>query len=141
MILPGGVGACVQWPTISCKAARRMQFDQDKLETLRRWGRGLRETRAEESAAAGRAILLLIEEVERLRLELLRTRELLSRVVPASSGEAVDLEDETIASTLHERLQRAHGQELDPLAGTRPSPAEEAGSSPESWIEALRRTT
>ena len=118
-----------------------MQFDQDKLETLRRWGRGLRETSAEESAAAGRAILLLIEEVERLRLDLLRTRELLSRVAPASSGEAADLEDEAIASTLHERLQRAHGQEPDPLAGTRPSPAEEAGSSPESWIEALRRTT
>jgi len=117
-----------------------MRFDEDKLETLRRWGNGLRETRDEESAAAGRAILLLIEEVERLRLELVRTRELLSRVVPAARDEAADPQ-ETIESTLHERVQRAHGQEPDSLAGTSPAPAEEAGSSPESWIAALRRRT
>jgi len=118
-----------------------MRFDEDKLETLRRWGQGLRETRDDESAAAGRAILLLIEEVERLRLELLRTRELLSHVAPASSDDAPGPEKATIESTLHARLQGAHGQEADSLAGTRPVPPEEAESSPESWIEALRRQT
>jgi hypothetical protein len=115
-----------------------MRFDEDKLETLRRWGRGLRESRDEESAAAGRAILLLIEEVERLRLELSRTRELLARVVPVSSDETA-AEEETIESTLHVGLQRAHGQEPDALVETRSAPVEEAGSSPESWIDALRR--
>jgi len=115
-----------------------MRFDEDKLETLRRWGQGLRGTGAEESAAAGRAILLLIEEVERLRLELSRTRELLRRVGPASSDEAAGPDNETIESTLHERLQRDHGHEPDVPAETRPASVEEAGSSPESWIEALR---
>jgi hypothetical protein len=117
-----------------------MRFDEDQLETLRRWGTGLRETRDEESAAAGRAILLLIEEVERLRLELLRTRELLSRVNPVSSDEAVDPGEKTIESTLHERL-RAHEHEPDSLAGSRQALADEAESTPESWIEALRRGT
>jgi hypothetical protein len=114
-----------------------MHLDEEKLETLRRWGQGLRETRDEGSAAAGRAILLLIEEVERSRLELLRTRKLLTRAVPLSSDEATGPEQETIESTLHGGLRRAHGQEPD--AGTRPAAVDEAGSSPESWIEALRR--
>jgi hypothetical protein len=116
-----------------------MHLDEEKLETLRRWGQGLRETRDEGSAAAGRAILLLIEEVERSRLELLRTRKLLTRAVPLSSDEATGPEEETIESTLHGGLRRAHGQEPDSLAGTRPAAVDEAGSSPESWIEALRR--
>jgi hypothetical protein len=115
-----------------------MHLDEEKLETLRRWGQGLRETRDEGSAAAGRAILLLIEEVERSRLELLRTRKL-TRAVPLSSDEATGPEEETIESTLHGGLRRAHGQEPDSPAGTRPAAVEEAGSSPESWIEALRR--
>ena len=115
-----------------------MGFDEDKLETLRRWGQGLRETRNDESAAAGRAILLLIEELERLRLELFRTRDLLSHVAPASDN-AAGPEKATIESTLHGRLQRAHEQEPDPPAGVRPVPPEDAESSPESWIEALRR--
>jgi hypothetical protein len=118
-----------------------MRFDEDKLEALRRWGNRLRETRDEETAAAGRAILLLIEEVERLRLELSRTRELLNRVVPASNEVAADPEARTIDSTLHERLQRPHGQEPGSLGGTAPPPADETGSSPESWIESLRRKT
>ena len=40
----------------------RMRLDEDKLEALRRWGRGLQQAGSEESAAAGRAILMLIAE-------------------------------------------------------------------------------
>lgn len=47
-----------------------MRLDEAKLEALRRWGQGLRGASTEEHAAAGRAILMLIEEIERLRLEL-----------------------------------------------------------------------
>jgi hypothetical protein len=46
-----------------------IHLDEAKLEALRRWGQGLRGARTEEHAAAGRAILMLIAEVERLRLE------------------------------------------------------------------------
>ena len=49
-----------------------MRLEDDRLEALRRWGQGLRDAGGEEHAAAGRAILMLIKEIERLRLELLR---------------------------------------------------------------------
>ena len=50
-------------------------MDEDKLETLRRWGAGLRNDGREEVRAAGRAILMLVDEVDRLRLELADARE------------------------------------------------------------------
>ena len=87
-----------------------MRLEDDRLEELRRWGRGLRETGGEEQAAAGRAILMLIEEVERLRLELLREQST----------------REDLASTLRERLAPAAG-------------GDGAAASPEAWLDSLRR--
>jgi len=83
-----------------------MRLDDDKLEALRRWGEGLREAGREESAAAGRAILMLIEEVEWLRLEQLRAREQLSHLTRVASGEASQGAEERVESTLHGRVQR-----------------------------------
>ena len=60
---------------------------------------------AEEYAAAGRAILMLIDELERLRIELWRAREQLSRVPSVSANEAAESMAEQIASTLHQRPQ------------------------------------
>lgn len=45
-------------------------MDEDKLETLRRWGEGLTNDDREEVRAAGRAILILSDEVQRLRADL-----------------------------------------------------------------------
>jgi hypothetical protein len=45
-------------------------LDAEKLDLLRRWGGGLEADGPEEVAAAGRAILLLIEEIERLHVAL-----------------------------------------------------------------------
>jgi hypothetical protein len=123
-----------------------MRLDDDKLEALRRWGRGLRGAAGEEQAAAGRAILILIEEIERLRLELLRAREQGSRPEVVEDASAEDTGGR-LAPTLQERLQRALTRDSDPIRG-RPGPAdeaesgpirEEAGTSPEAWIESLRR--
>jgi hypothetical protein len=47
---------------------RERAIGSDELEQLRRWGEGLRGDPREEVAAAGRAIVLLVEEVERLTL-------------------------------------------------------------------------
>ena len=47
-----------------------MGLDETKLEELRHWGEALREAPRDESVAAGRAILMLIDELERLRLRL-----------------------------------------------------------------------
>jgi hypothetical protein len=100
-----------------------MPLEEDKLEALRRWGRGLRDAGGEEHAAAGRAILMLIEEVERLRLDLLRTREQLIRDdLTTDDGDTGD----PLASTLRGRVSRAT---------RRPRGA----TSPEAWIESLRR--
>lgn len=44
--------------------------DAEKLDVLRRWANGLERDERVEVAAAGRAILLLIEEIERLHVNL-----------------------------------------------------------------------
>lgn len=43
-------------------------LDEDKLAALYRWGTGLQADAREEVAAAGRAIVLLVEEIERLHV-------------------------------------------------------------------------
>jgi hypothetical protein len=49
-------------------------LDEQKLSLLRTWGAGLERDEREEVAAAGRAILLLVEEVEQLHVELWHAR-------------------------------------------------------------------
>ena len=51
-----------------------MRLDAEKLETLRRWGHGLETDDHDEIRSAGRAILLLIEEIERLHIDLWHAR-------------------------------------------------------------------
>jgi hypothetical protein len=111
-----------------------MRLEEDKLEALRRWGQGLRDAEGEERAAVGRAILMLIEEIERLRLELLRTREQSIRE-DLATGE-VDAGTDELASTLRGRLPQAARRDSE---GTRPDGGEAAATSPEAWIESLRR--
>ena len=122
-----------------------MRLDEDKLETLRRWGRGLQQAGGEESAAAGRAILMLIAEIEQLEVDLRLVREQLSRVDLPSSDEAAGSPEEPSASTLHERLQRALGRDSDSSPRARPQSGEETGmgtdsttTSEQAWIEDLR---
>jgi hypothetical protein len=113
-----------------------MRLEDDKLEALRRWGQALRDTGGEERAAVGRAILMLIEEIERLRLELLRTREQSTRE-DLATGEVDAGADEPLASTLRGRLPQAARRDSE---GTRPGAGGEgAATSPEAWIESLRR--
>jgi hypothetical protein len=45
-------------------------LDEEKIDLLRRWGEGLERDGRDELRAAGRAIMLLIEEIERLHVEL-----------------------------------------------------------------------
>jgi hypothetical protein len=125
---------------------RAMRFDEPELAELRRWGLALREADREESVAAGRAILMLIEELERLRLDLRRTRERLDRM-DRSDQEAAPA---PVASTLHDRLQRilARDQDSGQLLEVRSEAVEETDptmdndsetAAARSWIETLRR--
>jgi hypothetical protein len=50
------------------------RLDEAKIETLRTWGEGLRSDQRDEVRAAGRAITLLVEEIERLNIDLWHAR-------------------------------------------------------------------
>jgi hypothetical protein len=50
-------------------------LDEQKLTMLRRWGEGLSRDDREEVRAAGRAILMLSDEVERLHVDLWHARD------------------------------------------------------------------
>jgi hypothetical protein len=50
------------------------RLDEAKVETLRGWGEGLRDDPREELRAAGRAITMLVEEIERLNIDLWHAR-------------------------------------------------------------------
>ncbi len=53
-------------------AGRRL--DEEKIETLRAWGEGLQSDAREEVRAAGRAITMLVEEIEHLNVDLWNAR-------------------------------------------------------------------
>ena len=51
------------------------RLDDEKLETLRSWGAGLAAGGRDELRAAGKAILILVEEIERLQVDVWHTRD------------------------------------------------------------------
>lgn len=55
-------------------AGLQRRLDEAKVETLRAWGEGLRIDPREEVKAAGRAITMLVEEIERLNIDLWHAR-------------------------------------------------------------------
>lgn len=50
------------------------RMDEERIEILRRWGAGLALDSREELRAAGKAITVLIEEIDRLQIDLWNTR-------------------------------------------------------------------
>jgi hypothetical protein len=120
-----------------------MHLDEEKLEALRSWGERLRQAGGEESAAVGRAILMLVEEIDRLHIELWHAR-LQRSAEPVSADETPEAEDAPVTSTLHTRLRRALRREPDSTATKRgemtSSDTEtERTTSAQAWIDSLRR--
>jgi hypothetical protein len=123
-----------------------MQLDEAELGELRRWGTALRDADNAQSVAAGRAILLLVEELERVRFDLRQTREQLDRNDRVSNDE---VEADPVSSALHGRLQRVLGRgESGQTPEARPQSdgdtdatveAQSEAASARSWIETLRR--
>jgi hypothetical protein len=112
-----------------------MRLDDEKLDALRRWGEALRHSDGEENVAAGRAIRMLIEEIDQLQHELSHVREQASRVTALMSADGLTEQGEP-ALTLHERLQQT--LEDSEEAGSAMA-SDEAPASPQSWLESLRR--
>ena len=84
------------------------RLDEGKIELLRAWGAGLRADGNHDLRATGKAILLLIEEIERLHVDLWNARTMQEQGRPATS----DADDQVQASmdrTLWARLNRARG--------------------------------
>lgn len=88
------------------------EIDKEKLTTLRRWADGLLLDERTEVAAAGRAILMLVVEVERLREVL---ADALAPPPPAAELEepspAADVKERgDFAAALRRRLTRESGE-------------------------------
>jgi hypothetical protein len=86
----------------------RPRLDEEKLEMLRKWGEGLRRASGDEFAAAGRAILMLIEEIEQLHVDLWHARQHVSdTLVPTGvADETIAHGEPGLATTLRARLRR-----------------------------------
>jgi hypothetical protein len=118
-----------------------MRLDEDKLEALRNWGERLREAGGKESTAVGRAILMLVEEIDQLQRELWYAR-LQEETSTPSTEETHDYEDEPISPSLHHRLLRSLRRHPDVMTlGPSDQPetdVETDTTSARSWIEDLR---
>jgi hypothetical protein len=127
-----------------------MRLDEDKLEALRTWGQGLRQADSEELAATGRAILMLVEEIDHLQVELWHSRLNPGGEEPVSTDESGP--EEPVASSLHSRLRRVLRRDphsatpsseevVGPVEATSPEAETDSTASPQAWIEGLRRQT
>jgi hypothetical protein len=80
------------------------RLDEERLEILRSWGIGLASDAREELRAAGKAITVLIEEIDRLQVDLWNAR--------AVEREPVEDVESLVAVTqgtaLRDRLTRNH---------------------------------
>ena len=79
------------------------RLDEERLEILRGWGAGLGSDDREELRAAGKAITVLIEEIDRLQVDLWNAR----------ADQAVAFEPPVTSAqgrALRQRLTRGHQQ-------------------------------
>jgi hypothetical protein len=85
------------------------RLDEGKIELLRAWGAGLRADGNHDLRASGKAILLLIEEIERLHVDLWNAKTMQEPGPPAPSdaNEGVEV---SLDRTLWARLNRARGR-------------------------------
>lgn len=80
------------------------RLDEERLEILRGWGAGLAGDGREELRAAGKAIMVLIDEIDRLQVDLWNTR---AADVPAfepsmATNHGMTLRDRLAGSRLQE---------------------------------------
>ena len=63
------------------------RLDEDKIDQLRRWGSGLASAESDELRATGKAILLLIDEIEALHVDLWNAKAALEAPAPDEHAE------------------------------------------------------
>jgi hypothetical protein len=68
------------------------RLDEERLETLRTWGAGLSTTTRDELRAAGKAILMLVDEIDRLEADLWNARAATKQAEASRQAEAARAE-------------------------------------------------
>jgi hypothetical protein len=87
------------------------RLDESKIEQLREWGMGLMANGSADLRATGKAILMLIEEVERLHIDLWNARSPQEEHAAAVGNDASEIADGAlIERTLRDRLRRVRGR-------------------------------
>ncbi len=76
------------------------RLDEERIEMLRTWGDGLQSSDRDELRAAGRAIQMLIEEIDRLEADLWHER---AAAIQAATDQRSSA---SLATTLRDRLAR-----------------------------------
>jgi hypothetical protein len=87
------------------------RLDEEKLEMLRTWGEGLLNDGRDELKAAGRAIMMLVEEIELLHVDLWHARQDTAKEAEmqlAESGESRRL----LGLALQRRISALRGRGL-----------------------------
>jgi hypothetical protein len=74
------------------------RLDEERIEMLRSWGTGLSSSDRDELRAAGRAILMLIEEIDRLEADIWNER---AAAVQAAGDQR---SSQSLATSLRDRL-------------------------------------
>lgn len=121
-----------------------MRLDEEKLEALRSWGERLRQGSGAEHAAVGRAILMLVEEIDRLHIELWHSRMRPAEEAPIPSAESARHEGGPVSADLHDRLKGVLGRgsessAVEHIGQAGRGSASESAETAQSWIAALRR--
>ena len=85
------------------------RLDEGKIEQLRAWGAGLQVDSNDDLRATGKAILLLIEEIERLHVDLWTAKTTQEQNRPATGGRD-DQVQANMNRTLRARLSRVRSR-------------------------------
>jgi hypothetical protein len=95
------------------------RLDEERIEMLRRWGEGLARDDRDEVRAAGRAIQLLIEEIEHLHVDLWNERA--QRTAPAPVEDEPALAEPDVQASLRARLVGLGRKRKEEVAGHEPA--------------------
>lgn len=83
------------------------RLDESKIEQLRAWGAGLAASGSADLRATGKAILMLIEEIERLHIDLWNAKSPQEEGAVEVGNDAFEVADEALFErTLRDRLSR-----------------------------------
>jgi hypothetical protein len=87
------------------------RLDASKIEQLRAWGTGLTASGGDDLRATGKAILMLIEEIERLHIDLWNAKSTQRETAAEVGNDASEIADGAlIERTLRDRLSPLRGR-------------------------------